>query len=163
MLFRSTITASTGLTKDEAEKMRQEAESHTEDDRRRLEEVESRNRLDGMVYQAEKMVRENREKLAEADLKAVEEAIEDARKAMNEGGMARLRSASENLERSLHKIAETLYQATQAAGAAGSAGASGAGQAGGAGAGSGGSAPGSKQGDVIDAEYVDVDETKRPN
>ena len=158
-----TITASTGLTKDEAEKMRQEAESHTEDDRRRLEEVESRNRLDGIVYQAEKMVRENREKLAEADLKAVEEAIEDARKAMNEGGMARLRSASENLERSLHKIAETLYQATQAAGAAGSAGASGAGQAGGAGAGSGGSAPGSKQGDVIDAEYVDVDETKRPN
>ena len=158
-----TITASTGLTKDEAEKMRQEAESHTEDDRRRLEEVESRNRLDGMVYQAEKMVRENREKLAEADLKAVEEAIEDARKAMNEGGMARLRSASENLERSLHKIAETLYQATQAAGAAGSAGASGAGQAGGAGTGSGGSAPGSKQGDVIDAEYVDVDETKRPN
>ena len=158
-----TITASTGLTKDEAEKMRQEAESHTEDDRRRLEEVESRNRLDGMVYQAEKMVRENREKLAEADLKAVEETIEDARKAMNEGGMARLRSASENLERSLHKIAETLYQATQAAGAAGSAGASGAGQAGGAGAGSGGSAPGSKQGDVIDAEYVDVDETKRPN
>ena len=158
-----TITASTGLTKDEAEKMRQEAESHTEDDRRRLEEVESRNRLDGMVYQAEKMVRENREKLAEADLKAVEEAIEDARKAMNEGGMARLRSASENLERSLHKIAETLYHATQAAGAAGSAGASGAGQAGGAGAGSGGSAPGGKQGDVIDAEYVDVDETKRPN
>ncbi|PYU06612.1 MAG: molecular chaperone DnaK [Acidobacteria bacterium] len=150
-----TITASTGLTKDEAEKMRQEAESHTEDDRRRLEEVESRNRLDGMVYQAEKMVRENREKLAEADLKA--------RKAMNEGGMARLRSASENLERSLHKIAETLYQATQAAGAAGSTGASGAGQAGGAGAGSGGSAPGGKQGDVIDAEYVDVDETKRPN
>ncbi len=158
-----TITASTGLTKDEAEKMRQEAESHTEDDRRRLEEVESRNRLDGMVYQAEKMVRENREKLAEADLKAVEEAIEDAKKAMNEGGMARLRSASENLERSLHKIAETLYQATQAAGAAGSTGASGAGQAGGAGAGSGGSAPGGKQGDVIDAEYVDVDETKRPN
>ena len=158
-----TITASTGLTKDEAEKMRQEAESHTEDDRRRLEEVESRNRLDGIVYQAEKMVRENREKLAEADLKAVEEAIEDARKAMNEGGMARLRSASENLERSLHKIAETLYQATQAAGAAGSTGASGAGQAGGAGAGSGGSAPGGKQGDVIDAEYVDVDETKRPN
>ncbi len=158
-----TITASTGLTKDEAEKMRQEAESHTEDDRRRLEEVESRNRLDGIVYQAEKMVRENREKLAEADLKAVEEAIEDAKKAMNEGGMARLRSASENLERSLHKIAETLYQATQAAGAAGSTGASGAGQAGGAGAGSGGSAPGGKQGDVIDAEYVDVDETKRPN
>src|SRR2546425_57620 len=158
-----TITASTGLTKDEAEKMRQEAESHTEDDRRRLEEVESRNRMDGTASQAEKMVREKREKRGEADLKAGEEALSEAKKAMNEGGMARLRSASENLERSLHKIAETLYQATQAAGAAGSTGASGAGQAGGAAGGAGGSAPGSKQGDVIDAEYVDVDETKRPN
>ena len=58
-----TITASTGLTKEEAEKMRIEAESHAEDDRRRMEEVEARNRLDGIVYQAEKMIRENREKL----------------------------------------------------------------------------------------------------
>src|SRR3989449_5661958 len=89
-----TITASTGLTKDEAEKMRQEAESHTEDERRRLEEVETRNQLDGMVYQAEKMVRGNCEKLTEEDLKAAEKAIEGARKAMDEGGMARLRSAS---------------------------------------------------------------------
>jgi len=54
--------SSTGLTKEEAEKMRTEAESHAEDDRRRMEEVEARNRLDGIVYQAEKMVRENREK-----------------------------------------------------------------------------------------------------
>jgi len=72
-----TITASSGLTKEEAEKMRVEAESHGEDDRRRMEEVEARNRLDGMLYQSEKMVRENREKLAEADVKAAETAIED--------------------------------------------------------------------------------------
>src|SRR5256885_12254979 len=71
-----TIQSSTGLTKEEAEKMRTEAESHAEDDRRRMGEVESRNRLDGIVYQAEKMVRENRDKIAEADLRATEEAIE---------------------------------------------------------------------------------------
>ncbi len=76
-----TIQSSTGLTKEEAEKMRQEAESHAEEDRRRMEEVESRNRLDGLVYQAEKTIRESREKLPEADVKAAEEALEDAKKA----------------------------------------------------------------------------------
>jgi molecular chaperone DnaK len=160
-----TIQSSTGLTKDEAEKMRAEAESHSEDDRRRMEEVEARNRLDGMVYQSEKMIRENKDKIDAADLKTAEEAIEDAKKAMNEGGTARLRTATENIERSLHKIAETLYKTGQAAGAA-QAGAAGAGAAGAgpsAGSTSGNSGQDKKQGDVIDAEYVDVDENKRPN
>ncbi len=158
-----TITASSGLSKEEAEKMRAEAESHSEDDRRRMEEVEARNSLDGIVYQAEKMVRENREKIAEADVKKAEEAIEDAKKAVNEGGVPRLRAAKENVERSLHKIAEELYKTTQAAGAAaGQAGGTGAGPAGSSSAGSGG-AQEKKPGDVIDAEYVDVDESKRPN
>jgi molecular chaperone DnaK len=154
-----TITASSGLSKDEAEKMRTEAESHSEDDRRRMEEVEARNRLDGILYQAEKMIRENREKIAEAELKKAEEAIEDAKKAINEGGVPRLRSATENLERSLHKIAEELYKATQAAGGAGQAEAAGAG----ANTASSAGGKGGKPGDVIDAEYVDVDENKRPN
>jgi len=159
-----TITASSGLTKEEAEKMRAEAESHSEDDRRRMEEVESRNRLDGILYQAEKMVRENREKIAESDVKSAEEAIEDAKKAIAEGGTARLRSATENLEKSLHKIAEVLYKANEAAGAqqAGAASA-GAGASGGAGSSSSSAPQDKKPGDVIDAEYVDVDETKRPN
>ncbi|OLB36416.1 MAG: molecular chaperone DnaK [Acidobacteria bacterium 13_2_20CM_57_17] len=153
-----TITASSGLTKEEAEKMRAEAESHSEDDRRRMEEVEARNSLDGVVYQAEKMIRENREKIAEADVKKAEEAIEDAKKAVNEGGVPRLRAAKENVERALHKIAEDLYKTAQAAGQAGAA----------AGAGAGGNSSSSgaqekKPGDVIDAEYVDVDESKRPN
>jgi len=158
-----TITASSGLTKEEAEKMRTEAESHSEDDRRRMEEVESRNRLDGILYQSEKMIRENREKIAESDVKTAEDAIEEAKKAIAEGGTARLRSATENLEKSLHKIAEILYKANdakpgaeQAAGASAGAGPSG-------GAGSSGGAQDKKPGDVIDAEYVDVDETKRPN
>src|SRR6202166_376912 len=164
-----TITASSGLTKEEAEKMRAEAESHSEDDRRRMEEVEARNRLDGILYQSEKMLRENREKIAEADVKKAEEAIEDAKKAINEGGVARLRSATENVERSLHKIAEELYKTSQPAGGAEQAGAASAGagaQGGPAGAGAnsaGGAPPGGKPGDVIDAEYVDVDESKRPN
>jgi molecular chaperone DnaK len=160
-----TITASSGLTKEEAEKMRAEAESHSEDDRRRMEEVEARNRLDGIMYQAEKMVRENREKLAESDVKSAEDAIEEAKKAIAEGGTARLRSATENLEKSLHKIAEVLYKANEAAGAqqAGAASA-GAGTSGGAaGSSSSGSSHDKKPGDVIDAEYVDVDESKRPN
>jgi molecular chaperone DnaK len=156
-----TIQSSTGLTKEEAEKMRVEAESHSEDDRRRMEEVESRNRLDGIVYQAEKMIRENKDKIDAADAKATEDAIEDAKKAMNEGGTARLRSATENIERALHKVAETLYKSGQSAGAA-QAGAAGAGAAGAGPAGSAGAGAGSSS-DVIDAEYVDVDENKRPN
>jgi molecular chaperone DnaK len=159
-----TITASSGLTKEEAEKMRVDAEAHGEDDRRRMEEVEARNRLDGILYQSEKMVKENREKIEAGDLKTVEDAIEDARKAITEGGVARLRSATENLEKSLHKIAEVLYKANEAAAGA---------QASAAGAGAGGEAPGAagasggpagkKPGDVIDAEYVDVDDKQPPN
>jgi molecular chaperone DnaK len=161
-----TITASTGLTKDEAEKMRAEAESHAEDDRKRMEEVEARNRLDGIIYQAEKTIRENREKLNENDVKQAESALEDAKKAINEGGVQRLRSAAENVEKSLHKMAEELYKSSQAsgqqAGAAGAGAASGStgGGASGGGAQSGG---GHKPGDVIDAEYVDVDDNKKPN
>jgi molecular chaperone DnaK len=155
-----TITASTGLTKEEAEKMRVEAESHAEDDRKRMEEVEARNRLDGIVYQAEKTIRENRDKLPESDVKAAEDAIDDAKKAMNEGTVARLRSASENVERVLHKMAEELYKKTQATGTeqAGAAAGAGAGHTGG-----GSSAQGGKPGDVIDAEYVDVEDKNKPN
>jgi molecular chaperone DnaK len=160
-----TITASTGLTKEEAEKMRVEAESHAEDDRKRMEEVEARNRLDGIIYQAEKTIRDNRDKLPEGDVKHAEEALEDAKKAVNEGGVPRLRSAAENVEKSLHKMAEELYKTQQAAGGA-QAGAAGAGAAAGAPGGPAGGAQssgGNKPGDVIDAEYVDVDENKKPN
>src|ERR1700741_1475249 len=144
-----TITASTGLTKEEAEKMRTEAESHAEDDRKRMEEVEARNQLDGILYQAEKTIRENRDKLNDGDVKQAEEAIEEAKKAVNEGGVARLRSAAENVEKTLHKMAEELYKKAQASGAE-QAGAAGAG-AGSGSASSGGAQGGQKPGDVIDA------------
>jgi len=153
-----TITASSGLTKEEAEKMRTEAESHSEEDRRRFEEVDARNHLDGMVFHAEKTIRENRDKLQEADVKKVEEAIADAKKAMAEGGTARLRSATETVERAMHKIAEELYKTSQAAGAAAGSTAGGDSSS----SSSGGQEP-KKPGDVIDAEYVDVDDSKKPN
>ncbi|HYB60206.1 MAG TPA: molecular chaperone DnaK [Methylomirabilota bacterium] len=153
-----TITASTGLTKDEAEKMRADAEAHAEEDRRKFSEIEARNMLDNRIYQIEKLLRENREKLTEPDAKDVEEALEKAKSALAGGKLDAIQSATQELERASHRMAETLYRA------------GGASKAGGPGAASSDAgAPGSGeqkkpgQGDVIDAEYVDVDESKRPN
>jgi molecular chaperone DnaK len=152
-----TITASTGLSKEEAERMKKEADSHAADDKARLSEVEARNRLDNLVYQIEKLIKENREKLAEADVKAAEEAIEEARRALSDGGSDRLNTAAENLTKVSHRIAESLYKAQQgAAGPGGAAGGAGSPQG-------GGSATPPGQGEVVDAEFVDVDESKKPN
>ena len=157
-----TITASTGLNKDEAEKMRREAESHADEDRRKLSEVEARNTLDSRVYQMEKLIRENREKLSEGDIKPVEAAIENGKSALAGGNLEAMQSATKDIESASHKLAEVLYRASAAAGA------------GGGGAGTPGAQPGGPQGqntegqkrgegEVIDAEYVDVDESKKPN
>jgi molecular chaperone DnaK len=155
-----TITASTGLSKDEAERMKKEADSHAAEDKARLSEVEARNRLDNLVYQTEKLIKENREKLAEPDVKAAEEAIEESRRALSEGGLDRLNAAADALTKASHQIAEALYKSQPStAGAAGGAqpgGESGNGAAGGAGQSHG-------QGEVVDAEFVDVDESKKPN
>jgi molecular chaperone DnaK len=156
-----TITASTGLSKEEAERMKKEADSHAAEDKARLSEVEARNRLDNLVYQTEKLVKENREKLAEADVKAAEEAIEESRRALTDGGLEKLNAAVDNLTKASHRIAESLYKAGQAA-AAGSGGASGTGTPGGDGA-AGGAGGQHGQGDVVDAEFVDVDDSKKPN
>jgi molecular chaperone DnaK len=154
-----TITASTGLSKEEAERMKREADSHAAEDKARLSEVESRNRLDNLVYGTEKLIKENRDKLAEADVKAAEEAIEEARRALSEGGVDRLNAAADHLTKASHSIAETMYKAQQSAASSAASGADGA-----AGAGPSGHAPGQGgQGDVVDAEFVDVDESKKPN
>lgn len=158
-----TITASTGLSKDEAERMRTDAESHAEEDKRKLAEIEARNTLDNRVYQVEKLVNENREKIPAADLKSAEDALATAKSALSGSDTSQITSAAQSLERVSHKIAESLYKSNQATGA--QAGASGGGDGSSDGT-SGGAKPGagsSGQGDVIDAEYVDVDETKKPN
>ncbi len=157
-----TITASTGLTKEEADRMQKEAEAHASEDKARLSEVEARNQLDGLVYQTEKLIKENREKLGEADVKAVENAIEDARRALSDGGADRLRAANEALTKASHQVAEALYKAQAAAGGA-AGGEGGSTQTGGAGAQGGASQGQGGQGDVVDAEFVDVDESKKPN
>ncbi|MGH9858732.1 MAG: molecular chaperone DnaK [Candidatus Acidiferrales bacterium] len=143
------IEASTGLSKDEAERMRREAESHTEEDKKRLAEIEARNRCDSLVYQTEKLLKENRDKLAEADAKAVEDAVAACRSAMAEGGVDKITSATDALMRASHRVAEVLYRSGGAASAAAQ----------------GGDAAQEKPGgsDVIDAEFVDVDDKQKPN
>ena len=118
-----TITASTGLSKDEAERMRHDAESHADEDKKRLGEIEARNLCDNRIYQAEKLLRENRDKIGEADAKAVDEAVEAARKAMAEGNVDAINAASQQVEAATHRIAEAMYKATagQTEGAAASA------------------------------------------
>ena len=156
-----TITSSTGLTKDEADRLAKEAEAHASEDKQRVAEVDARNRLDNMVYQTEKLIKENREKLSDADAKAAEEAIEEGRSALSAGKLDRLNSAIEGLTKASHRIAETLYKTQQAAGAS-AAGNAGPGGPGGASGAAGGQQQGG-QGDVVDAEFVDVDESKKPN
>jgi molecular chaperone DnaK len=154
-----TITASTGLSKEEAEKMRSEAESHAEEDKKKLAEIEARNILDNRVYQVEKLIADNRDKLSESDTKPVEEAVATAKTALAGDVLEQIQSATQQLETASHKLAEVLYKTAQASGA--QAGAGGSADAGPSAPKSGtGSAP---EGEVIDAEYVDVDETKKPN
>jgi molecular chaperone DnaK len=154
-----TITSSTGLSKEEAERMRTDAEAHADEDKKKLAEIEARNILDNRVYQMEKLLADNREKLSESDMKPVEAALATAKSALSGGVLDQIQSATQELERASHKLAEVLYQSAQASGAqAGAAGPSEGSQ--------GGPQPGSSStppGEVIDAEYVDVDETKKPN
>ncbi len=116
-----TITASSGLSKDEIDKMMKDAESHSADDARKREEIEARNRLDGLVYQMEKTLSDNREKVG-AVASEVEAAIADAKKALAEGGVERLNNAFNALQTASHKLAEALYQQAPPPGAEGGAG-----------------------------------------
>jgi len=151
---RITITSSSGLSKEEVEKMAKEADAHAAEDKEAREQIEARNALDSMVYNIEKMLKESGEKVAAADKTDVEAALADAKKTL-EGSPSTsdLKSANERLTQASHKLAEAMYKATAAA-PGGPADGSSAGPA----AGAGGEAK--KEGEVIDAEYVDVDEKK---
>jgi molecular chaperone DnaK len=154
-----TITASSGLSKDEIDRMMRDAESHSADDAKKREEIEARNRLDSLTYQVEKTFSENREKLQADAISDIEAALAEAKAATQEGGAERMNSAFERLQTSSHKIAEALYQQTGSAGAGGGEQASAAGAASGAGGGAQGGTSGGDD-NVIDAEYVDADENK---
>jgi molecular chaperone DnaK len=135
-----TITASSGLAKDEVERMVGDARSHADDDRKKREEIEARNRADSLVYTTEKTLAESRDKLPASDVEEAERALEAAKQALREGGKERIEAAAADLTRASHKLAETLYK--QAAGEPPGAPPGGAGAAGGG-------------DDVIDAEVVD--------
>ena len=154
-----TITASSGLSKEEIDKMMKDAESHAGEDEKRKATIEARNRLDGLVYSVEKSFSENKEKLDSAAAGDIESAISDAKTALNGDDADAMNNAFERLQTASHKLAEVLYsQAGSTAG--GDAGAQQE-QASSATAGADtGSASGGDD-NVIDAEYVDVDDEKK--
>jgi len=146
---RITITASSGLNKDEVARMMKEAEAHADDDKKRREEIEARNRADQATYGAERLIKDSGDKLTPADRQAIEAAIEAVKKATEANDTAAIERALEQLTAAQHKAAESLYK--QPGDSAETPGA-------GPGAEPGGPAPGSSSGaknDVIDAEVVD--------
>ena len=156
-----TITSSSGLSKEEVDKMAKDAEAHAGDDRKKKEEIESRNRADSMVYNIEKMLKEHRDKVSAEDAKAVESAIEETKRAMQEGGVDKINQATSKLETASHKLAEAMYKASSATGGAGGAtGGPGAGGTQGAPSGDGNSGGEKPKDNVVDAEFVDVDDKK---
>ena len=152
---RITITSSSGLSKEEIERMAKDAEAHASEDRDKREEIEARNSLDGLVYSIEKMLRDNGDKIQGPERTEVEAALNEAKSTM--GGtpsVGDLKAAHEKLTQASHKLAEVLYKANAAA--ASQAPPSGDGTQ------TGAAEPGEQKKDegVIDAEYVDVDDKK---
>ena len=143
-----TITASSTLTKADIDRMVKEAEANAAEDTRRKQEIETRNQADSLVYSTERTLAEHGSKLAEADRKAVDEALAEAKEALKGDDVNRITQAQEKLTRASHKLAEVMYASPQAGGAA----------PGGAPGTSGPAGP--KEGEVVDAEFEDLGEKK---
>jgi len=150
-----TITASSGLSKDEVERMMKDAESHAEEDKKRRDEIETRNRADQAVYAAEKFLQEMGDKVPASDKTAVQNAVDGLKKAIADNDVAGMTRAMDLLTQMQHKAAEALYKNAGPQGSEGSAGSEGPGSAGSQGSGAQGSDSQGSQGDVIDAEVVD--------
>ena len=143
-----TITTGSGLSKEEVDKMAKDAEAHSADDRKRKDEIDARNRADSMVYQVEKMLKDHRDKISDADAKLVEEALADTKKKMD-GSVEEINKAVDTLTQASHKLAEAMYKASSTPPQNPPPGA--------------GPTPGAEskpKDDVVDAEFVDVDEKK---
>jgi molecular chaperone DnaK len=151
-----TISSSSGLSKEEVERMAKDAESHSADDRKNRDAIEARNRADAMIYNIEKTLKEHRDKVGEEEAKNIESAIADTKKAMAGTSIEEITAATDKLTTASHKLAEAMYKASSAQ----TPGGDGAGAGAGAGAGSGPSADSKKKDDVVDAEFVDVDDKK---
>ena len=140
-----TITASSGLAKDEIEKMVKEAELHAAEDRQRRHEIELRNQVDSLVYQTERTLTEHKDKIPEADRTEIEKALNETKEALKGTDQERIKQAQANLIRASHKIAEIMYREAQGRQSEGAAGA-------------GGTQTEAKapEGDVVDAEFEDL-------
>jgi len=151
-----TITSSSGLSKEEVERMAKEADAHSAEDKAKREEIEARNQLDGMVYNIEKMFREHGDKISGDERQQVENALADAKKALESNEKSQMDSARERLTQASHKLAEQMYKATASQAQPGPGPQAGPtpGATDGAGAGQ------KKDEGVIDAEYVDVEDKK---
>jgi molecular chaperone DnaK len=157
---RITITSSSGLSKEEVERMAKDAESHASEDKEKRAEIDARNSLDGMVYNIEKMLKENGDKMEGPEAgpikHEVEAALAEAKKTLEGTPSSKeITAANEKLTHASHKLAEIVYKANAAAG--GAPGGNGSGPASGA---AEPAAEAKKEGEVIDAEYVDVEDKK---
>jgi molecular chaperone DnaK len=153
-----TITSSSGLSKDEVERMTKEGELHADEDRQAKDTVEVKNRADSLVYSVEKLLKENRDKISDSDVKNIEAAVEEAKNAIKEGDASRINTAVERLTAASHKLAEQMYKQT-AASRPGPAAAGPSTSSSTAGGPSEGKAK--AEGEVIDAEVVDSDDKKK--
>jgi molecular chaperone DnaK len=149
---RITITSSSGLSKEDVERMAKEAEAHAEEDKARREEIEARNQLDTLVYSVEKMLRENGDKISGAERGEVENAVADAKTALQSGDKRQMDQARDRLTQTSHKLAEQMYRSAQPQGAQ---------QPSPGGPTGGDSGTAGKASDVVDAEYVDVDDERK--
>jgi molecular chaperone DnaK len=142
-----TITASSGLTKEDIDKMVRDSETHADEDKQRREEIEITNQADSLAYSIERQLAEHGDKVPAADKTAIEEAIKEVREALTASDVARVKRASEALTKASHKMAEALYRDAQAKAP-----------------GAGGETPGSggngrtktAEGEVVDAEFEDL-------
>jgi molecular chaperone DnaK len=152
-----TITASSGLSKDEIERMRKDADVHAEEDRQRKEEIEARNDADNAVYRTEKMLKDNKDKISEGDRTKIEGALNEVKEALKgtDGGV--IKTASEKLNEAWQSVSAELYKAASEKAQAGRGqGGPAGGEQPGPEAGGRGKEPGGKEeGPIIDAEVVD--------
>jgi molecular chaperone DnaK len=148
-----TITSSSGLSKEEVERMAKEADAHSAEDKAKREEIEARNGLDNMVYNVDKLLKENGDKVSGSDKSDVEAALADAKRTLEaQPSAAELNAAREKLTAASHKLAEAMYKANAAA--PGTAAPTDGAQA------AAGTGDQKKDEGVIDAEYVDVEDKK---
>jgi molecular chaperone DnaK len=145
---RITITASSGINKEDIERMVKDAAAHEAEDKRRREEIDRRNKLDNMCYQLEKQIADNKDKLSGVDVGSIESLIKEGRAAVEKQDDAQVQSVLERLEKEAHAMATKMYEG--AGGPPG--GAPGAGPS----AGGAGPADDKKKGDVIDAEFEET-------